>query len=43
MISLARRLQGVGLALLCGLGAPAAEVVLLHFAPMWHYPQVRAS
>ncbi|KAG2431821.1 hypothetical protein HXX76_009315 [Chlamydomonas incerta] len=31
--------QGIALALLCGLGAPAAEVVLLNFVPLWHYPR----
>ncbi len=32
--------QGIGLALLCALGAPAIEVVLLQFVPLWHYPRV---
>ncbi|PNH04494.1 hypothetical protein TSOC_009321 [Tetrabaena socialis] len=31
--------QGLGLALLCGLGAPAAELVLLKLVPLWHYPR----
>lgn len=30
--------QGVALATLCALGAPAAELLLLHFLPLWHYP-----
>ncbi|KXZ44974.1 hypothetical protein GPECTOR_60g752 [Gonium pectorale] len=31
--------QGIALALLCGLGAPAAELVLLQLAHLWHYPR----
>eukprot|EP00878_Enallax_costatus_P008452 GHUV01008834.1.p1 GENE.GHUV01008834.1~~GHUV01008834.1.p1 ORF type:complete len:285 (+),score=38.33 GHUV01008834.1:1414-2268(+) len=29
--------QGVGLAVLCGLGAPAAELILMAVAGVWHY------
>lgn len=29
--------QGLGLACLCGLGAPAAELVLMALASVWHY------
>lgn len=31
--------QGVGLALLCAIGAPAAEVLLNSIVPLWHYPR----
>ncbi|KAG2454437.1 hypothetical protein HYH02_001456 [Chlamydomonas schloesseri] len=31
--------QGIALALLCGVGAPLAEVVLLQLVPLWHYPR----
>ncbi|GLC33771.1 hypothetical protein PLESTB_000113700 [Pleodorina starrii] len=31
--------QGILLALLCGLGAPAAELLLLQVVPLWHYPR----
>ncbi|GFR49434.1 hypothetical protein Agub_g11492 [Astrephomene gubernaculifera] len=31
--------QGLLLAVLCGVGAPAAEVLLLQLAPLWHYPR----
>lgn len=33
-----RTVQGVGLAIVCALGAPASELVLLHFVPLWSYP-----
>ncbi|EFJ49272.1 luminal binding protein Bip2 [Volvox carteri f. nagariensis] len=31
--------QGIFLALLCGFGAPAVEVLLLQVVPLWHYPR----
>ncbi|KAG2485666.1 hypothetical protein HYH03_015638 [Edaphochlamys debaryana] len=31
--------QGLILAAVCGLGAPAAEALLLQIAPLWHYPR----
>lgn len=31
--------QGAGLAAFCAVGAPASELVLLHFLPLWHYTQ----
>ena len=31
--------QGALLALVCGLGAPAAEVALNTLVPLWHYPR----
>lgn len=34
-----RTRQGLLLAVVCALGAPAAELVLLHFFPAWHYPR----
>lgn len=34
-----RTKQGLGLAALCGLGAPAAEVVLMAATHCWHYPR----
>lgn len=34
-----RTKQGVALAALCGLGAPAAEVVLMVVTHCWHYPR----
>lgn len=32
-----RTKQGIGLAVVCGLGAPAAELVLMAVAGVWHY------
>lgn len=32
-----RTRSGAALAALCAVGAPAAEVALLHFVPLWHY------
>jgi len=34
-----RTKQGLALAALCGLGAPAAEVVLMAVTHCWHYPR----
>jgi heat shock protein 5 len=34
-----RTKQGLALAALCGLGAPAAEVVLMATTHCWHYPR----
>jgi heat shock protein 5 len=34
-----RTQQGIALAALCGLGAPAAEVVLMALTHCWHYPR----
>lgn len=34
-----RTKQGLALAALCGLGAPAAEVVLMVLTHCWHYPR----
>jgi endoplasmic reticulum chaperone BiP len=34
-----RTKQGIALAALCALGAPAAELVLLQIVPLWHYPR----
>jgi len=31
--------QGLALSTICAIGAPAAELVLLHFVPLWHYPR----
>ncbi|GIL83467.1 hypothetical protein Vretimale_11179 [Volvox reticuliferus] len=31
--------QGIFLALLCGFGAPAVEVLMLQVVPLWHYPR----
>lgn len=31
--------QGLALAVLVAVGAPAAELLLLHWLPLWHYPR----
>jgi hypothetical protein len=32
--------QGLFLAALCAIGAPASELLLLHMIPLWTYPKV---
>ena len=34
--------QGLGLALLCALACPGAELMLMHICEVWHYPGANA-